>query len=143
MSGRLPVRHAVYSIQIIPTPPRLFSRVVSAVKPSWSPNRSIHPPFIGIARLVVSGASLAVVADELESANHLADGEETEAFGRHDTTGDDLCPRDVPEAGEGGPGRGGRLLDALEEGAGVLDLLEQVVPVALDGGHGSGGEGGQ
>lgn len=32
MSGRLPVRHAVYSIEIIPTPSRLLSRVVSTVK---------------------------------------------------------------------------------------------------------------
>jgi len=121
--------------------PASFPLVVSAVMPSESPNRSKHPPPIGTARLVVSGTSLAVVADQLEPANHLADGEETKAFGCHHTTGDDLCRRDVPEVGKGGPGRGGRLLDALEEGARVLDLLQQVVPVALDGGHGPGGKG--
>jgi len=40
--------------------------------------------------LVVGGNIFAVVADNLEATDHLTDGEETKALGRHDTGGDNL-----------------------------------------------------
>lgn len=59
-----------------------------------------------------------MVANELEPADHLADGEEAQALGQDHAASRHLCPRDV--AGLLGVGR---LKQAGEEGAGVLQLL--------------------
>ena len=44
------------------------------------------------------GTSLAVVANELEAANHLANGEETEALGSDDTASGELGRANVAGA---------------------------------------------
>lgn len=95
---------------------------------------------------LVSGVGLAVVADELEAANHLTDGEEAEALGRDDAASDEGSLVQVAEALEdgggllGGRGGGGRgsLGGGVEEGAGVLEGLSGVAEVALEGGQGTG-----
>lgn len=60
-------------------------------------------------RLVVSVVDLAVVANQLEPADHLANGEEAQALGKHHAAGHHLCPREVPEL---------LGVDVLEDGAG-------------------------
>lgn len=67
---------------------------------------------------MVSSVRLPVVANQLEPADHLADGEEAEALGQEHAAGHHLCPRNVPDLlrVEG-------LHEAREEGAGVLQLL--------------------
>lgn len=93
---------------------------------------------------MVSGTSLAVVADELEAADHLANGEEAEALGGDDTDGDKRRRVDAAEAlgsSSGLLGRGlssglGGLGGGAEEGAGVLGGLESVLGVGLEGGDG-------
>ena len=83
--------------------------------------------------LVVRSAGLTVVADQLEPANNLADGEEAETFSKDDATRGQLGPRYVAHLLDGGGGLRGRLArrppDALEEGAGVLELLPQVLEI--------------
>lgn len=74
---------------------------------------------------MVSG--LATVADELEAANHLADGEETEEFGEDDAASDDLGSTDAADGLEESAGR---------DGAGA-DGLEDVLVVGLEGGDGA------
>lgn len=71
---------------------------------------------------------LAVVADELETADHLADGEEAEALSEENTSSGDLCPGDVADVLEGSASLG-------EERAG-LDGLDEVLKVGLEGGDG-------
>jgi hypothetical protein len=51
-----------------------------------------------VSPLVVSGCRLAVVANQLESANHLPDGEESETLGENNTTNYELCPVQAPDA---------------------------------------------
>lgn len=77
--------------------------------------------------LVVSG--LAGVADELEAANHLADGEEAQALSGDDATSDELGGADVADGLEEGLGR-------LEEAAGA-DRVEEVLVGGLESGHGA------
>lgn len=47
---------------------------------------------------------LAVVADNLEAADHLADGEEAEALSEDDAAGDELGGADVADGLEDGLG---------------------------------------
>lgn len=77
-------------------------------------------------RLVVL-ASLAVVADELEATNHLADGEETQALGGNDAASGELGGAEVADLVE-------EVLRRLEDGAG-LDGAPQVLVVGLEGGQ--------
>lgn len=70
-----------------------------------------------------------MVADQLEPANHLANGEETKALGEDDTAGGELGGTDVADALEDGSG-------GLEEAAG-LDGPPDVLVVALEGGNGA------
>lgn len=73
-----------------------------------------------------------VVPDNLESANHLAHGEETEELGDEDAAGSDLCPGEVAHLlGVEGLGELG------EEGAGGLELLPEVLEVCLEGRDGA------
>lgn len=81
------------------------------------------------SRLVGGGVGVAVVADELEAADHLADGEEAEALSEEDTSSGDLCPGDVTDVLEGSTGLG-------EERAG-LDGLHEVLEVGLEGRDGA------
>lgn len=76
-------------------------------------------------QLVVSG--LATVADELEAANHLADGEETEDLGEDDAASDELGSSDAADGLEESAGRDGAVADGLEE----------VLVVGLEGGDGA------
>lgn len=98
---------------------------------------------------MVSGVAVAVVPDNLEAAEHLADGEEAEALGGDDAAGDERGLVQVAEAlgdgrgllgGGGGGGRGG-LRGGGEEGAGVLGGVEGVLEIGLEGGDGAGGGG--
>lgn len=73
---------------------------------------------------MVSG-SLAAVANQLESANHLANGEEAEALGEDDTTSSDLDTAEIPGLVE-------EVLGGLKEGP-VLDGLQCVLVVGLEG----------
>lgn len=65
--------------------------------------------------------SLAVVSDKLESANDLANSEESEQFGGNNTTGGHLSSTDISGALD-------ELLRRLENRA-VLDGLEEVLVV--------------
>lgn len=44
----------------------------------------------------MGGGGFAVIADELEAANHLANGEETQALGGNNAGGDKLRAAHVP-----------------------------------------------
>lgn len=44
---------------------------------------------------MVSSVLVAVVSDQLKAADHLAHGEETNAFGGYDATGNELGSADV------------------------------------------------
>ena len=72
---------------------------------------------------------LAVVTDELEAADHLANGEEAEALSEENTSSGDLCPGDVADVLEGSASLG-------EERAG-LDGLHEVLEVGLEGRDGA------
>lgn len=76
------------------------------------------------------GAGLAVVSDNLEAANHLTDGEESEAFSGYNTTGDELCVADVA-------GQLEQVLGSLEQCA-ILERVPQVLIDVLEGGKGAG-----
>lgn len=81
---------------------------------------------------VVSSVRLAVVPNQLEPANHLADGEEAEQLGHEHTASRELHPRHVPDLlGVGG------LQEVREEGAGRLQLLPEVLEVGLEGRNGT------
>lgn len=78
-------------------------------------------------------SSLAVVPDDLEPTNHLADGEEAETLGQHDGAGRHLRlaePTDLLEHGSGALGGG------LEEGGGLLDGFPGALEVGLEGDQG-------
>lgn len=79
-----------------------------------------------IARLVVGG-SLAVIADELEAAKHLTNGEEAEAFSSDNAASDELGVADVA-------GLLDNALRRLEECA-VLERPPQGLVNILEGGH--------
>lgn len=75
----------------------------------------------GRMRRLVVGARLAVVADHLETANHLADGKEAETLSEDDAAGDDLGVVDIP-------GLADEVLGGREDAAG-LDRLPQALVV--------------
>ena len=81
--------------------------------------------------------SLAVVADDLESANHLSNGEEAEALSEDDSAGEELGTGQIPRLLQNRSWLRGRLrrslLGGLEEGAGVPHLLPYVLEVYLEG----------
>jgi hypothetical protein len=78
----------------------------------------------------VVGAGLAVVSNELESANHLADGEEADALGEDDAASGEL----------GGAKVAGTLdeVHARSDDASVLDGLPQLLVEALESRGGAG-----
>lgn len=71
------------------------------------------------------GGRLSSVANELESANHLTNGEESKALGENNTAGNEL-------AGSQAAGLLEEVLRRLEDGA-VLDGLPQVLVEGLEG----------
>lgn len=85
---------------------------------------------------MVGTGGLAVVADELEPADHLADGEEAEAL-----SGDNAGRRElgVADAADEAAalGRLDELGRGLEEGAGAADGLPSALVEGLEGGHGA------
>lgn len=56
---------------------------------------------------MVGVSGLSVVSNQLEAADHLAHGEETEDLGEQDCAADELHPRQVPDLVHG-RSRGGR-----------------------------------
>lgn len=85
---------------------------------------------------MVGSVGLAVVADDLEAADHLADGEEAEALGSDDGTGGQSSGVDARGNVGGLDGsRGGR--GGAEEAAGVLDGVQGSLEVGLEGGDGA------
>lgn len=79
-----------------------------------------------LIRLVVS--CLAVVPDDLEASNHLADGEEAQGFSEDDAGGGQLGGTEIAQVLDGGLGRG--------DGAG-LEAAEDGLVVSLEGGDGA------
>lgn len=75
------------------------------------------------------GFGLAVVADNLEAANHLANGEEAETLGRHDATSNELDGTEVANLLD-------EVLGRLEDGA-VLDRGPEVLVSGLEGSQGT------
>lgn len=67
---------------------------------------------VRLARLVVA-TGLAVVADDLEAAKHLTDGEEADELGKNDAAGGELSGAEVAGLGKEVLGRveGGAVLD--------------------------------
>lgn len=76
-------------------------------------------------------SSLSAVANQLESANHLANGEETQALGEDDTTRNQLARSQATGLLE-------KVLGRLEDGA-ALDGLPQGLVEVLEGGNGTTG----
>jgi hypothetical protein len=70
-----------------------------------------------------------MVADNLEAANHLADGEETDAFGGNDTAGNKLRVAEVAGLLE-------QVLGSLEDGA-VLERPPEALVGVLESGDGT------
>ena len=79
---------------------------------------------------LVMPCRLAAVTDQLESANHLANSEETHALSQDDAAGDHLGSIEIP----------GLLEEVLRRShdASVLDGRPQTSVEALEGGHGAG-----
>lgn len=99
--------------------------------------------FRRLLRLVVGSVGLAVVADDLEAANHLADGEETEALGGDHGTGGDGSGVDARgqvgglRSGSGRRGGAGGRGGGAEKAAGVLEGVHGSLEVGLEGGDGA------
>jgi len=72
--------------------------------------------------------SLAVVSDELETANHLSDGEESKTLGEYDTAGNDLSGAEVSCLLQ-------EVLWRLEDAA-ALDRSPKVLVVRLESSNG-------
>lgn len=70
-----------------------------------------------------------MVTDNLETANHLTDGEETQALGGNNTTGNELTVADVT-------GLLDKVLGSLEESA-VLEGFPEGLVGVLEGGDGT------
>jgi len=144
MSGSL--RYAMLSIPLRSntTSPRFPLLPSIATAFGWRPSQPSSPKTTKLLTsslprrlsVVGSSASITVVTDQLESTDHLANGEEAEALGKKDAASDGLPLVDVPHPLEDRAGRGGRLLGALKQGAGVLNLLHNVAEVGLEGGNG-------
>lgn len=84
-----------------------------------------------MAYLVTIVRGLSLVADNVHSADHLADGEESDEFRSGDTSQGDLLCAGIADAGQDGLGG---VAQVLERG-GVGKTLE----VGLEGGHGAEG----
>lgn len=98
------------------------------------PNPVALPPFLpprpslyGEVGSVVSSMCLAAVPNQLEPADHLADGEEAQALGQEHTASRQLCPRQVPDLLGVGV-----LQDVVDEDAGCLHLLPEALEVSLE-----------
>lgn len=70
-----------------------------------------------------------MVANQLESADHLANGEEAEALGSDDSASDELGSAEISGLAE-------EVLGGLDDGS-VLDGLQQVLVGGLEGGDGA------
>lgn len=86
---------------------------------------------------MVLGNVLAVVTNNLEPADHLANGEEAEALGSHDTTSNQLSAVDVSELLQHGRGLLRGLGGGLRESTGVSNGVQDVLVVALESLHGT------
>lgn len=120
------------SFHAFPKSPLSLFSVYPSNTPSPSPRASIlhvELPNAVSSQCLVVGGGLAVVADELEAANHLSDGEESEALCENDAAGDELSSADVANALDGGAG-------GLENATGP-DGLPDVLVVCLEGGDGT------
>lgn len=115
--------------------PTFSATGVVDVFPSTSPLLLVVRPKLVIGRyrtrcrvrdLVVAG-NLAVVADELEAADNLADGEEAEALGEDDTTGDELGSAEAADL----------LDDVLGRDGAALESRPEVLVGGLESGHGT------
>lgn len=97
------------------------------------PHRGASEPGVVLFHFVfyfsVVRACFAAVANNLEAADDLANGEEAETFGGHDTTSDELSIADVA-------GLLGKALRGREKGA-VLEGLPQVLVHVLECGDGT------
>ena len=76
---------------------------------------------------VVSSMCLTAVPNQLKPADHLADGEETQALGQEYTASRQLCPRQVPDLLGAGV-----LQDVVDEDAGCLHLLPKALEISLE-----------
>jgi hypothetical protein len=101
-------------------PPALIRLSCSALVDSYN-SCSIYE-----TRLVV-GRGLATVANKLESANHLTNGEEAEDLSRNNTASGELGRADIPHLLDS-------VLRRLDNGA-VLDGLDDVLVGVLEGGQ--------
>lgn len=83
--------------------------------------------------LVLAAVLLRPVADELEPANNLADGEETNNLGSNDTDGCPLCSRHSTDLGEHVLRRrvAGFACDAVEQGRRVAEGVQRRLHVCL------------
>lgn len=109
------------------SPPRLLSLRKPTSNPLNHPEAaSVCTQILLAYSLVVGG--LAVVADDLEAADHLADGEEAQGLGEDDADRGELRGAEVADGVDGGLGRG--------DGA-VLDGAEDLLVVGLEGGDGA------
>jgi hypothetical protein len=79
-------------------------------------------------RLAVTTVPLLPVADDLEAADDLADGEETKDLGGDDTGAPVLCARCAADLAENGVG-----VHRVGERGGVAEGVERRLEVALDG----------
>jgi hypothetical protein len=142
------MHHAVYSLEINPTTLPCFPLLISWVMAvCWRPcqplcTRTHQTPTLSPTHspsrfLMVGSSHLAVITDQLDSANHLTNSEETEALGEQYAASDGLRLVEVSHPLEDVAGRGSGLLGGLEQGAGVLRLLEQVGEVGLESRNGS------
>ena len=81
---------------------------------------------------MVTAGNLAVVPDKLHPAEHLPDGEESQALGKDDAANGHLgLAHGLDLREEGG------WVDCRDQGLGVLYRLDEALEVSLEGGHGS------
>jgi hypothetical protein len=86
----------------------------------------------------VVGVSLAVVADDLETANHLAHGKKSQQLSSENATSYELGCGDIARLLQQ-RGRVRRcLLHGLQQGTRVLQLLPDALEIRLEGRHGPG-----
>jgi hypothetical protein len=88
--------HAIRSVRA--TDSRLF-HALPILPLAFSHHVHFHHPISVLSPLLrsVVRSSISAIANKLESANHLADGEETQALGRNNTTSYHLLGVDVPD----------------------------------------------
>lgn len=114
---RLPLLAAAAIVETVP-----FQKSTYRIEASSRPN------YYHLRDLMV-GFGLAVIADNLEAANHLANGEEAETLGGHDTTSNELDGTEVANLLY-------KVLGRLEDGA-VLDRGPEVLVSGLEGSQGT------